>query len=59
MTEGNHDNFKVREAAAWYAINPIDNRQPAIPLLRERFGLTALEACDAVKEAHIIRARSL
>jgi hypothetical protein len=48
----------VEQAARWYAVTPRDIDQPAVPLLRERFGLTALQACEAIKEAQLIRARS-
>lgn len=40
----------VDEAARWLASqNP--RPQPAVPALRARFGLTALEACWALRDA--------
>lgn len=49
----------VEQAARWYAVTPRHRSQPAVPLLRERFGLTPLQACEAIKMAQLIRARSL
>ncbi len=49
----------VSEAARWYATHKRDPDKPAVLLLRERFGLTPLQACEAIAEAHLIRARAL
>ncbi|SDP46035.1 hypothetical protein SAMN05428967_2220 [Phyllobacterium sp. YR620] len=49
----------VDEAARWYATTPRDFNTPGVVLLRERFGLTALQACEALKMANLIKARSL
>ncbi|QND50819.1 hypothetical protein HB779_02130 [Phyllobacterium sp. 628] len=49
----------VEQAARWYAVTPRDINQPVVPLLRERFGLSPLQACEAIKMAQLIRARSL
>lgn len=45
----------VREAARWYAETgrPVD--LPAVILLRRRFGLTALQACEAIAMAQKFR----
>ncbi len=50
----------VDVAADWYAGLPVQQRiqRPAVVVLRERFGLTPLEACMALKEASGIRARA-
>lgn len=49
----------IDEAAAWLASTPRRHRdKPAVPLLRERFGLTASEACQAIAAANLIRARA-
>jgi hypothetical protein len=48
----------VDEAARWYATTEQDTSRAPIPLLRERFGLTAQEACYALREAALIKARS-
>ena len=49
----------IDEAAAWFAMTPRYQRdRPIVPLLRERFGLTAAEACAACCEANLIRARA-
>lgn len=46
----------VDEAARWLATNPPEQRSRAvILLLRERFGMSAMEACEAVKQAGDIR----
>ncbi|TIW20349.1 MAG: hypothetical protein E5V65_08485 [Mesorhizobium sp.] len=53
------DNPKIEEAAAWLAITPRRQREkPAVPLLRERFGLTPVEACQAISAANLIIARA-
>ncbi len=48
----------VDEAARWLATTP-NPPQPLIPELRQRFGLSASEACAACKEAGLIRARAM
>ncbi|PSH68548.1 hypothetical protein CU102_12350 [Phyllobacterium brassicacearum] len=49
----------VEEAARFYATTPRDYNQPGVVVLRERFGLTALQACEALRMAQLIKARSL
>lgn len=48
----------VEEAARWYAALSASERgaRPAVPMLKERFGLSALEACQAIAQAAEIRA---
>lgn len=49
-----HDNPKVTSAAQWLA----EQQEPppqAVPTLKDRFGLSALEACEACKLAHDFR----
>ena len=41
----------VEEAARWYAGNRDACPRPIVPFLRERFGLTAVEACEALRMA--------
>lgn len=49
----------VREAAEWLAGTASDQRpHPVVPAVRQRFGLTAHEACRAIREASLIQARS-
>ena len=49
----------IDEAARWLATTPRRQRQrAAVPLLRERYGLSAPEACQAIAEANLIKARS-
>lgn len=44
----------IDEAARWLALQP-QAPSPVIPALRSRFGLSALEACTAIKEASLMR----
>ncbi|ESY87522.1 hypothetical protein X739_05945 [Mesorhizobium sp. LNHC220B00] len=47
----------VDEAANWLAMTPRCQRdQPAVPLLRQRFGLSTKEACQAIAAANLILA---
>ncbi|PAP92160.1 hypothetical protein [Mesorhizobium wenxiniae] len=49
----------IDQAAEWLSLTPRRQRdKPAVPLLRERFGLTAPEACQAMAAANLIKARS-
>jgi hypothetical protein len=60
MTGADHEqSAAVILAAQWYATQRPDPNNPTVPLLRERFGLTPLEACLAIAEARLIRMRSL
>lgn len=47
----------VQKAARWLATekNP---PHPIVPALRERFGLSAAEAVAAIRESHLIKART-
>jgi hypothetical protein len=57
MTE--QSNPRVVEAARWLALTPDrDKPHPIIPALRQRFGLTLLEATLAAAESVLIRARA-
>ncbi|WP_183097173.1 hypothetical protein [Mesorhizobium sp. YM1C-6-2] len=49
---------KVLEAARWLVLGDHDNRRPAVPQLRERFGVNLHEAAAPSREAHLIRART-
>ncbi len=54
-----HTNPRVTEAARWLATTPDRERPfPIFPELRQRFGLTVLEATQATAEARLIQARS-
>jgi hypothetical protein len=60
LTPEEHEHSAVvDEAARWYATNPRDIYTPGVVVLRERFGLTPLQACEALKMAQLIRARSV
>ena len=49
---------KLQEAAMWLATGGRDESRPAVPQLQKRFGLTAKQACEAIRNANLIRARS-
>jgi hypothetical protein len=54
MTATSIDTPKVINAAHWLA----DEKEPptlAVPILKKRFGLTALEACEAIRLAQNFR----
>lgn len=49
----------VDEAARWLAMTPnLQLPRPVIPALRGRFDLSVREACQAIAEANLIRARA-
>ena len=49
----------VDEAAKWLASTPWEQRpHPLVPGIRSRFGLSVLEAVQAIKEARLFRARA-
>lgn len=50
---------RIDEAARWYATTRRDPTSQPVPLLRLRFGLTAQEACIALRESALIKARSI
>lgn len=51
---------RIEEAAQWLATTPRAERtRPVVIELRERFGLSAAEACRVLAEANLIRARAL
>lgn len=45
---------RVQEAAMWLHLNRSALVGPAIPVLKERFGLRNLEAIEATKQAHAL-----
>ncbi|MEI9401148.1 hypothetical protein [Mesorhizobium argentiipisi] len=59
MTGLDHEHTAaIDEAATWLATTPRRQRdRPAVVLLRERFGLTPVEACTAIAQANLILAR--
>lgn len=49
----------IEEAALWLATTPRHQVEGhVVPELRRRFGLSALEACAAIREANLRRARA-
>ncbi|MEZ5780184.1 MAG: hypothetical protein R3D70_00795 [Rhizobiaceae bacterium] len=54
------DNPVIEEAAIWLATTPRHQlHKPAVPLLRERFGLSAPEACQAIAKANLRKAQAI
>jgi hypothetical protein len=60
MTGLDHEHTAAIEQAAQYlAAKPhTTGPRPNVPWLRHMFGLTALEACQAISEARSIEAKS-
>lgn len=50
---------RVIEAAEWYISFRGTREGPAVPLLQERFGLSAAEACAVLREVNLRRARAI
>ncbi len=43
----------IDEAVAFLlAVSPVERPRPLMPALREMFGLTAMQCCDAIRESH-------
>jgi hypothetical protein len=49
---------KLDEAALWLATGGRDKGRSAVPQLVERFGLTPLQDCQAIRQANLIKARA-
>ncbi|MER9533017.1 hypothetical protein NKI89_24870 [Mesorhizobium sp. M0309] len=45
-------------AAVWLATGGADKSKAVIPQIRERFSLSALQAVEAVRKSHLVRARA-
>lgn len=50
---------RITEAARWIVHGDRDKDKPLVQALKERFGLSAREACEAIAEANLIRARAI
>lgn len=48
----------VEAAALWLATGGVDRTKAALPQLRRRFGLTAAEAVEAIRQSNLIKARA-
>ena len=60
MTGLDHETTAAVDQAAAYlaSLSPDERRaRPAVPMLKERFGLSAVEACQAIREAHNLKGR--
>ncbi|ESY02291.1 hypothetical protein X755_01240 [Mesorhizobium sp. LNJC405B00] len=49
---------QILDAAHWLATGGADRTKAVVPQMQERFGLSASDACEAVREANLIRARA-
>lgn len=50
----------IDEAARWLTVlAPHEKPSPVIPELQRRFGLSPVEACQAIAEANLRRARAM
>ncbi|MDN2579196.1 hypothetical protein [Aquibium sp. ELW1220] len=60
LTAPEHEHSAAVDAAAeWLALNPRDKiNRPVVPMLRERFGLSAMEAIEAIRAANLRHARA-
>ncbi|TPI54750.1 hypothetical protein FJ417_24685 [Mesorhizobium sp. B3-1-7] len=60
LTPPEHEHSAAIDLAVeWLSQNPRDRiGQPIVPLLRERFGLSAVEACEVCREANLRMARA-
>jgi hypothetical protein len=49
----------IDQAAQWLATTPPRQRPaPLVPALKEMFNLSAVEACEAIRQSHLIKARA-
>ena len=55
-----HEHSAALDEAAVFlsAVPPAERPRPLVPALREMFGLTALECCEAIRESHHRRLRT-
>lgn len=58
MSSLDHEgNAAIDEAARWYAANRDRCERPIIPALRQRFGISGVDACRVLAEANRIGGR--
>lgn len=55
LTPPEHEQNEAVQVAAQWLAEQIPPPRLAVPLLKERFGLTALEACEAIATADRFR----
>lgn len=48
----------IDAAASWLATGGLDRAKPVVPQLQREFGLTPAQACEAIREAALVRARA-
>jgi hypothetical protein len=60
MTTDHEHSAAIDLASAWLSQTSRDRiNKPVVPLLRETFGLSTMEAVAAIREANLRRARAL
>lgn len=61
LTAPEHEHSAAIDAAAeWLSLNPRDRiNRPVVPLLRDTFGLSAMEAVEAIRAANLKHGRAL
>lgn len=52
------DQAIIREAATWLATGGAQQGRAVVPQLRDKFNLSASDACAAIREANLIKARA-
>jgi hypothetical protein len=60
LTSPEHEHSAAIDAAAeWLALHPRDRiSRPVLPMLRDRFGLSALEAVETIRTANLKHGRA-
>ena len=60
MTETTEaEDLRIIEAVEWFAAYPNDRKRPIVPLLQDRYGLSAAGACSVLREVNLRRARAM
>jgi hypothetical protein len=59
LTPPEHEHSAAVDECARYLVSvpPGERPAPLVPAMREMFGLTAVEVCQAIQESHLIRSR--
>jgi hypothetical protein len=59
LTPPEHEHSHAIDECAAYlaAVPPAERPRPLLPALREMFGLTSVEACQAIRQSHELIAR--
>ncbi|WP_164480448.1 hypothetical protein [Mesorhizobium sp. Root552] len=52
------DPSTIKQAATWLATGGAQQGKAVVPQLRDKFNLSASDACAAIREANLIKARA-